>query len=309
MTSPGGILVTGGTGFVGRAIVHALVDRGYAVRVLSRRVAAADHPLVSIIHGDITSPSDLERGMRGCAAVFHCAAEKSDASRMPAINVGGTRNTFNAARDARVEFLCHLSSVGTIGRASLPMVDESTPCNPMNGYEATKLAAERIVAEGLPGGRVSILRPTNVFGRETLGSFADSSLWGRVRMLVTGRERAHLVYVKDVAGAAVFLFLGQYSEPVETYIVSSDEEAGNTNREVHAYLRSRLDRVARPPVISVPVSIPYVMRRLRLRAANRGDIVYSAQKLRGAGVEFAYGLRKGLDDALGSAPCDVRSAQ
>ena len=308
MTSPGGILVTGGTGFVGRVIVRALTDRGYAVRVLSRRVVSTDRALVSIVHGDITSPSDLERGMRECGAVFHCAAEKSDTSRMPAINVGGTQNVVNAAREARVQFLCHLSSVGTIGRTSQPVVDESTPCNPMNAYEATKLAAERIVAEGLPGGRVAILRPTNVFGAETIESFVDNSLRGRVWMFLKGRESAHLVYVKDVAAAAVFLFRQHDSEAVGTYIVSSDEEVGNTNREVQAYLRSRYDGAPQAPVVSAPIAVPHLMRRLRRGTTNRGDVVYSAQRLRALGFEFRYGLRGGLDDAFGLPRLRARNA-
>jgi UDP-glucose 4-epimerase len=298
-TTSAEILVTGGTGFVGRALVNALAGKGYAVRVLSRRHVSPDLPGVTVVQGDVTSAIDVRRAVLGCGAVFHCAAEKSDASRMSAANVAATQHLCDAARDAGVDFFCHLSSVGTIGQTNRTVVDESAPCHPMNLYEETKLAAERIIAEGFDR-RTVILRPTNIFGPENVLSFCDRSPAGRVRMFLKGREGSHLVYVKDVAAAAVFLFRRTGGERVATYIVSSDEEQGNTNREVRAYLGSRLGIDSARPVVSAPFLVPYLMRRLRRGAANRGDVIYSSRKLRSAGFDFPFGLRGGLDDAVSS---------
>ena len=218
---------------------------------------------------------------------------------MTAVNVSATQLLVNLAADSHVTFFCHLSSVGTTGLTEQKVVDESTPCNPTNHYEETKLRAEEIVSEGLPNGRVVVLRPTNIFGAETLSAWLGNSVSARVRRFLIGNENAHLVYVKDVVAAATFLFRrlsGGVS--LETYIVSSDEDHGNTYRAVQARLASKIDGAPRPPLISAPVFIPHWARRIRNRRANRGDVVYSSRKLRDSGFRFAYGLDAGLADAL-----------
>ena len=287
------MLVTGGTGLVGRAVVRALAASGHSVRVLSRRAGLSEDPLIARLQGDITSPADVRRAVQGCSGVFHCAAEKSAVARMHEVNVRGTQYLIEAARAAGVTFFCHLSSVGVFGRVERGTVDESTPCNPSNVYEQTKLAAEQVLAGGLSAGQLVILRPTNVFGAETVGSFLDASLPGRVRMFLKGRESAHLVYVKDVAAAALFFLREQRSERITSYFVSSDGEAGNTNGQVQAYLGSR----CKPPAVAAPIIVPRLLRALRGRIANRGDIVFSSKRIREAGFEFpllqskALGLR------------------
>src|SRR2546423_4670131 len=91
------ILVTGGTGFVGREVTRVLVGGGHAVRVLSRRPRSIAEPQISFFHGDITSLSDLRIAMQGCRQVFHCAGEKLDAGQMARVNVAATRTLFELA--------------------------------------------------------------------------------------------------------------------------------------------------------------------------------------------------------------------
>src|ERR1700737_4886617 len=170
------ILVTGGTGFFGRALVPQLVAIGQSVRIISRSGNHPAHPRVSMYRGDITSLKDLRIAMQGCNAVFHCAAEKNVAESMRRVNVSATKLLFDMASELQVAFFCHLSSVGVVGRTRLRIVDENASCNPMNLYEETKLAAEEVVSRGIPGGRVVILRPTNIFGAETLLPWLQDSL-------------------------------------------------------------------------------------------------------------------------------------
>jgi nucleoside-diphosphate-sugar epimerase len=292
------ILVTGGTGFVGRSLVGKLLADGRSVRILSRRANDSQHPNISICRGDLTNQQDLKAAMKGCEVVFHCAAEKTDRNIMAAVNVTATRNLFELSREMRIRYFCHLSSVGVIGRTRQKLVDESAPCNPMNEYEATKLAAEEIVRKGIGGGRVVILRPTNIFGPATVRPMLQQSLRSQARTFLKGNECAHFVYIGDVVAAAVYWMQAADAKSAETFIVSSDQESGNTHRDIQEYLASRRRSAPRPPRLSAPLFAPYWARLVRHGKTNYGDVIYSSSKIKQAGFEFPFGLKAGLDDAL-----------
>jgi nucleoside-diphosphate-sugar epimerase len=291
-------LVTGGTGFVGRSLVGKLVAGGQSVRILSRRGNSWEHSNVSMCRGDLTSQKDLKAAIKGCKAVFHCAAEKIDEDMMTAVNVTATRNLLELSRDMRIRYFCHLSSVGVIGRTRLKLVDESAACNPMNEYEATKLAAEEIVRGGLGDGRVVILRPTNIFGPATLRPMLQQSLRAQVRAFLKANECAHLVYIGDVVAAAMYWMQAAPAKSTETFIVSSDEESGNAHRDIQTFLASRVQTAPRPVKLSAPLLVPYCARLLRHGKTNYGDVIYSSGKIKQAGFNFPFGLKAGLDDAL-----------
>jgi nucleoside-diphosphate-sugar epimerase len=292
------ILVTGGTGFVGRSLVGKLVADGQSVRILSRRGNSSEHPNISMCRGDLTSQKDLKAAIKGCKVVFHCAAEKTDEDIMTAVNVTATRNLLELSRDMRIRYFCHVSSVGVIGRTRLKLVDESAACNPMNEYEATKLAAEEIVRGGLGDGRVVILRPTNIFGPATLRPMLRRSFRSQVRAFLKGNECAHLVYIDDVVAAAMYWMQAAPAASAETFIVSSDEESGNAHRDIQTFLASRVPTAPRPPKLSAPLFAPYCARLLRHGKTNYGDVIYSSSKIKQAGFNFPFGLKAGLDDAL-----------
>lgn len=292
------ILVTGGTGFVGRSLVNVLTAAGMSVRVISRSGTTSEQPNLAYWRGDLTRLGDLKAAMQGCDVVFHCAAEKVNEDVMKVVNVTATRHLFELARDLRIQYFCHLSSVGVFGATRLKRVDESAACNPVNRYEETKLAAEEIVGEGLDEGRVVVLRPTNIFDATTLRPMLQKSFWSQMRDFLKGRECAHFVYVKDVVAAATFWMHAPPTMPVETFIVSSDEETGNTHKEIQAFLAARTNTAPRPSNLSAPVFFPYLARVLRHGKSNYGDVIYSSRKLSHAGFNFPFGLRAGLNDAL-----------
>jgi nucleoside-diphosphate-sugar epimerase len=291
------ILVTGGTGFYGRSLVRRLAATGRPVRLLCRGDSHLQHSGVSLYRGDVTNVDDVRAAMRGCDTVFHCAAEKNDAERMRSVNVTGTRLLFDVANEQGVNCFCHLSSVGVIGRTRLTVVDEISACDPMNLYEETKLAAEEIVRRGMDGGRVVVLRPTNIFGAETLESLLNDSIRQKWVRFLKGNESAHLVYVEDVSAAAAYCWENASNVPVETYIVSSDEEGGVTHSEIQAALVSAVKSAPKPFGIAAPRIIPYLARLIRSGKANFGDVIYSSRKLRASGFRFPFGLRTGLQHA------------
>ena len=205
------VLVTGGTGFIGRRLVDALGRSGARVRVLSR---AGDgpgdwHPNVEVVRGDVTDPASLAAAVEGCTSVAHLAGEWRVSSQYWTVNAVGTQNVLSAAQRAGVAHLLHMSSVGVMGGRRPGRIGEAEPCRPANDYELSKFEAERLALlwSGDTGIRVTVLRPTIVFGARP-GS--PDSLLALLRAIHARRfvyfdrsAAANYVYVDDVAGACL----------------------------------------------------------------------------------------------------------
>lgn len=157
--SPGPVLLTGASGFVGAAVMRQLLGAGYEVRALVRRPEDFNPPEgVEPCPGDVTDLASLVAAARGCPSVIHCAADyrlslrTSEVSSMIAINVGGTANILEAACRAGVRRLVHCSTVGTLAFERSGRVcseDDAAPSPaPLAGpYKRSKWAAERLVLE------------------------------------------------------------------------------------------------------------------------------------------------------------------
>ena len=146
------VLVTGGTGTLGRHVVTILRQSGHRARILSR--SPRGH--VDAVQGDLSTGAGLDRAVGGMDAIFHAAS----ATRAPfsgrAVDVDGTRRLLMLARNAGIGHVVFVSIVG-IERVRYP-------------YYATKLAAERVVREDIVPW--SILRATQFHG------FVESILKG-----------------------------------------------------------------------------------------------------------------------------------
>ena len=292
------IFITGGNGLLGKRIVSRLCKSGYSVRLLSRSNYSVNNSSIQIIRGDILNEKIVEKAMSGCLAVFHCAAELRDLDRMYDVNVHGTNNVYNTALKNKINYFCHISSVGVIGKTKKRIVDEDTPCNPMNQYELTKLEAEQIVEQGIEGCSSVILRPTNIFAEESLNPGCYNSLFKTLKIWLKGRENAHLVYVDDVAAAAVHFLGNPLQSRCEQFIVSSDEEPGNTVSEVYELVRRLLGFNGSRIKYFAPIIFPYLIRFLRHDNTNRGDICYSSSRLSSTGFKMPFGFIEGLRRAV-----------
>lgn len=167
-------LVTGGTGFVGGAIVAALRARGDAVRVLARpasRTAHLEAMGVEIARGDILDRPSVDRALDGCRWVYHAAAIYAfwvpDRAALMRTEVDGTRAVMEAARAAGVERVVYTSTTMAIGEPRGQVGDETTVHRGYfnTAYEEAKYKAERVVdeyvAQGLPA---VIVNPGGVYG-------------------------------------------------------------------------------------------------------------------------------------------------
>ncbi len=212
------VLVTGGSGFIGRHLVSALHNRGDTVTVLSRRSSRVVPLGVAVLRCDLGSPhADLGEAVENCDVVFHCAGEIHDSAQMHAIHVSGTQRLVAAvehqARRAarRPLHWVQLSSVGAYGESqSGPsaerVVTEETPTQPMNEYERTKTRSDEIVVHAGGAGALtySIVRPSNIVAPD----MPNQSLRAMTEMIRRGLffyighpgAIATYVHVEDVVG-------------------------------------------------------------------------------------------------------------
>jgi UDP-glucose 4-epimerase len=170
------ILVTGGAGFIGSNLVHALLERGDDVRVLDnfstghrRNLIGAD---VELVEGDLRSFERVSTATKGVEVVYHEGAMPSvprsiqDPLTSNAVNVEGTLNVILAARDHGVRRLVFASSSSVYGDLPGMPRREDQPVAPLAPYAVAKLAAERyvVVANSVFGVETVALRYFNVFG-------------------------------------------------------------------------------------------------------------------------------------------------
>lgn len=147
--------VTGGSGFVGSAVVHALCARGERVRVLVRPksdVRNLEDLDIEVVEGDITDTDSLREGMKGCSGVFHVAALYRLWVANPEVfydtNVTGTVNVLTQAVQAGVERIVYTSSVATLKAETGEVTDEQTPVgleDMVGHYKRSKFLAEQEV--------------------------------------------------------------------------------------------------------------------------------------------------------------------
>jgi farnesol dehydrogenase len=167
------ILVTGGTGFLGKAVVRELCARGHDVRVLARGTSNLTGlpEAVSIVKGDVTVPEDLDAALSGCAALFHMAALVKvwvpEREAFDRVNIGGLENALASARRAGARIV-YTSSFIALGPTGPEPADETRPYpGPpyRNDYERTKVAADSVAREAAArGDDIVILYPGVIYG-------------------------------------------------------------------------------------------------------------------------------------------------
>ncbi len=224
------VLITGGSGFVGRAVLDRLLARGRTVRALTRSDASATALLdagAEPVRGDLADPGSLERAMAGCAVVYHVAGLNGfclpDPSALTAANVEGTRAVVRAAGAAGARRVIYTSSAATIGEARGTVATESSAHRGtfLSHYERSKYEAERVAFATAAEAGVELVsvNPASVQGpgrtRGTARILIDA-LNGRLKLIVD--SRMSLVDVGDCAEG--HLLAEEHGSPGERYLLS-----------------------------------------------------------------------------------------
>lgn len=175
------LLVTGGTGYVGAAVVAHLHANGHRVRAVVRDPSRADvlPAAVERVPADLADTDSLARAMDGCAGVFHLAAAVgAPGAEARELNVGGTARVVDAARRAGVGRLVHTSTsaaICTVPDTGPPaVIDERSPGGTTltDTYSTTKAEAEAVVLDAVAGGTLDAVVATvvNVYGPSPRGA-------------------------------------------------------------------------------------------------------------------------------------------
>ena len=184
------ILVTGGTGFTGKALVKRLLDGGHQVVALDYKEGLKTGELRSwgaeVVIGSVTDREVVRRCMRGVEVVQHLAAAFRELN-VPErhywdVNVGGTRTCLEEAKSAGVRKFIYCSTCGVHGNVKNPPTDEGHNIDPADYYQQTKYEAEPLVNEYFKQGmRTVILRPAAIYGPGTNIPLAASEILGFIR--------------------------------------------------------------------------------------------------------------------------------
>ena len=211
MSAAGEVLVTGGTGIVGGAVLRELTAAGRTVRALVRSTASGDRVAAlgaQPVDGDVMDRTTLTDAAKGVDSIFHMAGKNAfclrDPSELFRVNVHGSVNVVRAAADAGVKRVVYTSSAATVGEHKGARGDEDAPHRGwfLSEYERSKFDAEVEVLKEATRLGVDVLcvNPSSVQGPGRAGGTGKvlvAYLRGKLRLFVD--TRVSLVDIKDCA--------------------------------------------------------------------------------------------------------------
>lgn len=300
------ILVTGASGFVGRAVVQRLLVQGHAVRVLSRRAKLAYLsnflPQLEIWQGDITVPDTLDGVTEGIREVYHLAGEIRNPQAYEQVNHLGTKYLVRTSSLAGVQRFLYLSSVGVIGAGTQAgHVDENTPVQPRNAYEVSKYKGEQaaLAAHQQNGMHVVALRPSIVYGEERPPQ--TDALLTLIRWIQNGRFLqlgsqfvSSYIYVGDVVAACLTLMHSK-TPGGHAFIINEPIPLSMLIAEIASSLGVSPPRTLPGPI---GLGIETILRRTGRFASLYNRTTYSMDKLTKLGFTSPFGYREGLRRTL-----------
>jgi nucleoside-diphosphate-sugar epimerase len=213
-------LVTGGSGFLGQAMVPRLLKLGCKVRVLDTApLPASWEGKVEFVQGDIRDPAVVDRAVAGMEAVCHAAAAlpiHRSKRLIHEVNVDGTRNVLDAAVKHGTKAVVHISSTAVYGLHKEHPILESNRLIPVGPYGESKVLAEKVCEEYRDRLHVPVIRPKTFLGQGRLGVFEILFDWihdgKRIPMIGKGHNKYQLLDVEDL---------------VDIILLSASHPAGN----------------------------------------------------------------------------------
>jgi dihydroflavonol-4-reductase len=234
------LLITGGTGYLGSALVELLVRREYEVRAAVRDVDQARARLpgeVALVQADVCDVEGLTRAARGCRAVLHLAGSVGEsAAQTWRLNVEGTRAVLAAAAAAGADRFVHTSSSAAVIDANGLVAERpSGPPALTDPYSTSKAAAERLVLEAAAGGlSAMVVNPVGIYGPSPRGPLSyNSLLLAAARGQVPAVVDAEIGWVLAEDAAVGHLLALEHGEPGRRYVLCG--EVASFGRVLHAF--------------------------------------------------------------------------
>lgn len=298
------ILITGGCGFIGSHIAEALVADGTKVRVFDNFSSGKLENLkgfgegIEVIRGDVCDPEALRAAMKGVSRVFHEAALVSVGVSVEkpidndSINIRGTLNVLQAAREAKVKRVVFATSAAVYGNNPvLPKREDMLP-EPESPYALGKLTGEYYLKlySSLYGVETVALRYFNVFGPRQDGKsmysgvisrFTDDLRSCRIPTIFgDGQQTRDFVYVKDVVQANLLAMRSAKVGHGEVFNVATGKTVS---------LLQLLD--ALKTIIGIQVTPQF-------KEARAGDIKHSLADISKIREALGYAPKFGLEEGL-----------
>ena len=259
------VVVTGGAGFIGRAVVGKLTQRGHDVVALVRDPAQATYlegEHVTLVASDLSDRAELTEQMRGADAVIHSAGSyrigitKAERPQMWDANVGTTERVLDAAIAAGVPKIVYVSTVNVLGNTKGNKPDETYRRDLADGfrsyYDETKFraheAAEKRIAGGAP---IVIVQPSQVYGPHdhSLGSAQlEQAHAGKLAFIALAESGLAWAHVDDVAAGIVAAL--EHGKVGQAYLL-----AGDCRRMGESVAAAARIGGHRPPRMALPTAL------------------------------------------------------
>ena len=284
------VLVTGASGFIGHALVPALVSAGYVVRAVTRRPVSFPNVVEVVTIPDLKNSIDWAPILQGVDMIIHLAGmahshvPATEYSEVDQVNRTATQQLAQAAKNARVGRFVYISSVrAQIGTAATHPVSEQDEPHPTDLYGRTKFAAEQAVrGSGVP---FTIFRPVVIYGPNPKGNMRTLVRFARLPVplpIACFMGRRSLLGIDNLMSAIIFA-LNNPATVGETYLVADPEPM--TIGEILTVLREKQGRTL------TTIYIPQIIVRLLLTVCGRrelwsrfaGDLVVDTRKFKSLG--------------------------
>ncbi len=312
------ILVTGGTGFTGKALVKRLLDEGHQVVALDYKEGLKTEELrqwgAEVVIGSVTDKVVVEKSMEGVELVHHLAAAFRELnvpnSFYDEVNVGGTVNALEAAYRQGVKKFIYCSTCGVHGNIDHPPGGEDAPIQPADYYQSTKFKAEPIVLEYYRKGlKTVILRPAAIYGPgdpERFYMIYKRVAKGKFPMFGSGKTFYHPLYIDNLIDAFM-LTMEEGKGDGQAYLIADEEylEIGELVKKVGQSMGIEV-KINHYPIIPLiiaghifekvckpfHVTPPIFPRRVDWYRQNRAFDISKAKR------ELGYQPRIGIEEGL-----------
>lgn len=312
------VLVTGGTGFTGKALVRRLLDDGQQVIALDYKEGIKTGELrdwgAEVVIGTVTDRVLVDRIMPGVEIVHHLAAAFRELNvpdtYYDEVNIQGTRNVLEAAEREGVKKFVYCSTCGVHGNVKHPPADENAPIAPADYYQRTKFEAEPVVRQFAERGMQTVIfRPAAIYGPgdpERFGMIFRRVKKGVFPIFGDGTALYHPLYIDSFIDA----FVAVQADGVgagQVYLIADEEFV--TVEDLVKRVAAAMDTSVRTPHYPfTPLSIaghvmetvckpfkitpPIFPRRVDWYRQNRAFDIGKAKR------EIGYAPKVGLDEGL-----------